>query len=78
MARRTYVSVAQVERGKSDIEVQSNIGQTNVASLFPYKIYNENNPGDEVFKLKIDEIRLSDFKNIDNTLLREETKNNHN
>lgn len=54
MARRTYVSVAQAERGKSDIEVQSNIGQTNVASLFPYKIYNENNPGDEVFKIRID------------------------
>jgi hypothetical protein len=78
MARRTYVSVAQGERGKSDIEVQSNIGQTNVASLFPYKIYNENSPRDEVFKIQIDKSCVSDLRMSDDTILQMETKNNQN
>ncbi len=54
-ARRSYVSVAKIKHGLSDLEIQHDIGQTNPMSLQPYKIYYEEIERPSVFDLRIDE-----------------------
>ncbi len=40
-ARRSYVSVAKIKHGLTDLEIQHDIGQTDPKSIEPYEIYYE-------------------------------------
>ena len=54
-ARRSYVSVAKIKHGLTDMEIQHDIGQTDPKSIEPYEIYYEEGERSSVFNIKIEE-----------------------
>jgi hypothetical protein len=52
--RRSFISVAKIRHGYSDIEVQHFIGQTNPSSLTPVKKYYPEANRSRVFDIKIE------------------------